>query len=105
MGFRYNRRIKIAPGVHLNLGKKGHSWSFGKRGMGSVNYNPKTKKVRKTVDTGIKGLYWTEQSSTKKKTKVTNEPASKGTTIFGLIIGGIVFILIIAFFSWIISIF
>ncbi|MFT8317028.1 MAG: DUF4236 domain-containing protein [Sporolactobacillus sp.] len=63
MGFRYNRRIKIAPGIHLNLGKRGHSWSFGKRGAGSVNYNPRTKKVRSTVDTGIKGLYWTKQSS------------------------------------------
>lgn len=105
MGFRYNRRIKIAPGIHLNLGKKGHSWSFGKRGVGSVNYNPRMKKVRKTVDTGIKGLYYTEQSSAKKKTQMHNEPTTKGAAIFGLIVGGVVFILIIVFFGWIISLF
>ena len=32
MGFRFYRRIKIAPGVHVNLGKKGASVSVGPRG-------------------------------------------------------------------------
>ena len=32
MGFRFYRRIKIAPGVSLNLGKKGASVSIGPRG-------------------------------------------------------------------------
>lgn len=62
MGWRYNRRIKILPGVHLNLGKTGHSWSFGKKGVGSVNYNLKTKKVTNTVDTPIKGLYYRDSA-------------------------------------------
>jgi hypothetical protein len=105
MGFRYNRRIKIAPGIHLNLGKKGHSWSFGKRGLGSLNYNPKTKKVTRTVDTGIKGLYYQDRVSAKKKTQVHSEPVSKGVTIFSLIVGVITFILTFSFFIWLISMF
>jgi len=32
MGFRFRRRIKILPGVHLNWGKRGTSWSIGGRG-------------------------------------------------------------------------
>lgn len=105
MGFRYNRRIKIAPGIHLNLGKKGHSWSFGKRGLGSVNYNPRTKKITRTVDTGIKGLYYQDKVSAKKKTQVHEEQPSKGATIFGLIVGVIVFIVMMIFFIWIIAMF
>ena len=32
MGFRFNRRIRILPGIRLNLGKGGVSTSIGKRG-------------------------------------------------------------------------
>ena len=32
MGFRFFRRVKIFPGMHLNLGKRGASVSFGPRG-------------------------------------------------------------------------
>lgn len=32
MAFRFRRRIKVAPGVHLNLGKNGVSTSIGTRG-------------------------------------------------------------------------
>lgn len=32
MGFRFNRRIKIAPGVRLNISKSGIGASFGPRG-------------------------------------------------------------------------
>jgi Protein of unknown function (DUF4236)/Bacterial SH3 domain len=31
--FKFRRRIKIAPGVHWNIGKKGSSLSFGGRGL------------------------------------------------------------------------
>jgi hypothetical protein len=36
MGVRFRRRRKLAPGVTLNVGKRGGSLSFGRRG-GSVN--------------------------------------------------------------------
>ena len=32
MGWRFQRRKRIAPGVSLNLGKRGGSLSFGRRG-------------------------------------------------------------------------
>lgn len=32
MGFRFQRRIKIIPGVTLNVGKRGVSTSIGRRG-------------------------------------------------------------------------
>ncbi len=33
MGFRYGRRIRLAPGVRLNLSKSGVGYSVGRRGM------------------------------------------------------------------------
>ncbi len=36
MGFRFQKRISILPGVRLNLSKSGASWSVGPRGA-SVN--------------------------------------------------------------------
>ena len=33
MGFRFNKRIKLAPGLSLNLGKRGASVSIGPRGL------------------------------------------------------------------------
>lgn len=32
MGFRFNKRIKLLPGITMNLGKTGSSFSFGPRG-------------------------------------------------------------------------
>jgi hypothetical protein len=32
MGFRFRKRKKLAPGVKLNIGKRGGSLSFGRRG-------------------------------------------------------------------------
>ncbi|MFX3618004.1 MAG: DUF4236 domain-containing protein [Sporolactobacillus sp.] len=63
--FQYRRRIKILPGIHLNLGKKSHSWSFGGRGA-HTTYNPKTKKVTQSMDLPG-GLSWRKQYSTKKE--------------------------------------
>lgn len=39
MGLRFRRSIKIAPGVKINLGKKGISTSIGKRGAG-ITFGP-----------------------------------------------------------------
>ena len=33
MGFRFRRSFSIIPGIRLNLGKTGTSWSFGRRGF------------------------------------------------------------------------
>lgn len=50
MGFRFRKTIKVAPGVRLNIGKKGVSTSVGKRGAG-VTFGPKGT----TAHVGIPG--------------------------------------------------
>ena len=47
MGFRFQRRIKIAPGIRLNLSKSGVSTSIGGKGL--------TWNSRGTVTTSIPG--------------------------------------------------
>ena len=58
-GFRFQRRVRIFPGVTLNLSKSGGSVSFGGRGA-RVTFGPKG--VRKTVGIPGSGLYYTQQS-------------------------------------------
>lgn len=40
MGFRFQKRIKLLPGVTLNIGATGISFTFGVPGA-NVNVNPK----------------------------------------------------------------
>ncbi|OQA89177.1 MAG: Tetratricopeptide repeat protein [bacterium ADurb.Bin236] len=56
MGFRLFRRIKIAPGVTLNLSKSGLSTSFGPRG---AKFTVGPKGTRQTVGLPGTGLYYT----------------------------------------------
>jgi hypothetical protein len=50
MGFRFRKRIRLAPGIHLNLSKTGISTSLGRPGM---TVNLRGRKARTTV--GIPG--------------------------------------------------
>jgi hypothetical protein len=38
MGWSYRKRIKVLPGIHLNVSKRGISTTVGKRGA-SVNFS------------------------------------------------------------------
>jgi hypothetical protein len=40
MGFRFRRRLRIFPGLWLNMNKRGGSLSAGSRGL-TVNFSPK----------------------------------------------------------------
>ena len=62
MGWRYRKRIKIAPGIHLNFSKRGVSTTIGPRGA-SVNIGPNGT----YVNTGIPGtgLYNRQKISSK----------------------------------------
>ena len=65
MGFRFRKSFKIAPGVKLNIGKKGVGVSVGGKGFRtSVNTSG-----RRTTTVGIPGtgLSYTTTSSSKKK--------------------------------------
>lgn len=63
MGFRFSRRIKIAPGLSLNLSKSGISTS--------ARLGPLTLNSRGTasVRTGIPGLSYRENLNTKPRTR------------------------------------
>jgi len=58
MGFRFFRRIKVAPGVTVNVSKSGLSTSFGPRG---AKFTVGPKGVRKTAGIPGTGLYYTQQ--------------------------------------------
>ena len=60
MGLRLFRRIKIAPGISLNLSKSGISTSVGVRGA-HLTVGPRG--VRRTVGLPGTGVYYTSTSS------------------------------------------
>ena len=60
MGMRFFRRIKILPGVTLNLSKRGISFSLGPRG---AKLTVGTKGSRATVGLPGTGLRYTETLS------------------------------------------
>jgi len=57
MGFRFNRRIRVAPGITLNLGKSGVSTSIGTTG---AKLTIGSNAVRRTVGLPGTGLFHTE---------------------------------------------
>jgi hypothetical protein len=61
MGFRLWRRVRIAPGVTLNLSKRGVSTSFGRRGY---HVTLGHGHIRNTVGIPGTGMYWTSVSGT-----------------------------------------
>ena len=63
MGFRFWRRIRIAPGVTLNLSKSGGSLSFGPRGA-KFTIGPRGK--RATVGIPGTGLFYTSTLRTRR---------------------------------------
>jgi Protein of unknown function (DUF4236) len=46
MGFRFRKRIKLFPGVHLNVSKRGYSISVGENGLTT---NISRRGLRETV--------------------------------------------------------
>ena len=61
MGFRFRKRIKIAPGVSLNFSRSGVSASIGPRGV-TVNVSPE-RAPRATVGLPGTGLSYTQKLS------------------------------------------
>ncbi|HEX6608707.1 MAG TPA: DUF4236 domain-containing protein [Chloroflexia bacterium] len=63
MGWRFHKSVKIAPGVRLNLSKRGPGLSFGGRGM---RYSVGPSGRRTTVGIPGTGLSYVKQSSTRR---------------------------------------
>ena len=76
MGFRFRKRIKIAPGVYINLSKSGVSTTLGKPGA-SINIGKKG--TRGKVGLPGTGLSYSSQLS-KSKTSRTRQPSDPATT-------------------------
>ena len=63
MAFKFRKRVKILPGVHVNLGKKGvSSVSIGKRG---ASLNIGKNGVKGTIGLNGSGLSYTSSLSNK----------------------------------------
>jgi len=71
MAFRFWRRIRIAPGVTLNLSKSGGSLSFGPRGA-KFTIGPRGKRV--TVGIPGTGLFYTTKLPDKKSHSTSAVP-------------------------------
>jgi Protein of unknown function (DUF4236) len=59
MRFRFYRRVRILPGVRLNLSKGGASVSMGPKG---ATLTLGQKGIRATAGLTGTGMYWTEQA-------------------------------------------
>ena len=70
MGVRYRKRVKVAPGVHMNFSKSGVSTSIGKPGA-TVNVSSRGTKLT----TGIPGTGISSSQMISKKSKAL--PRSK----------------------------
>lgn len=71
---RFWRRIKIFPGIYLNIGKNGISFSFGPKG---IKYTKGTSGERISVGLPGTGIYYVDQK--KKNNKATNNGTENQT--------------------------
>jgi hypothetical protein len=75
MGFRFRKRIKLAPGVHINLSRRGVSTSLGAPG---ATVNVSKRGTRATVGLPGTGLSYTEQVSRPRNTPPNADDADAG---------------------------
>ncbi len=96
MAWLFRKRIRILPGVHVNLGKKGISLSLGPRGLKTTFGE---KGVRTTVGlpgTGISHTTYRPYSSSSRAGSRTSKPmstpqktkSSRPARLFFLVVGG-----------------
>jgi hypothetical protein len=85
MGFRFYRRIRIAPGLTLNLGKRNASVSVGERG---AHLTFGTKGNRATVGLPGTGMYYTRPFG-----RPVSSAARQAGWVVAVIIGIVVLIL------------
>jgi len=105
MGFRFYRRIKIVPGLYINVGKKGLSTSIGTKG---ARVTMGKNGTRYTVGIPGTGLSYSESSPKKTGQRKTNhtspamptQQASKwGLAVLGLVLVGIIALSVTVFRS------
>jgi len=73
MSAYFRKSFKVAPGVHINLSKRGTGVSFGTRGA-HVSLSP-TGRITKTVGIPRTGIYYRDVTTANSRTKKTSAPA------------------------------
>lgn len=98
MAIRFSKRIKIAPGVRLNVGKTGVSTTVGARGA-SVNVGKQGTHVNASLP-GT-GLSVRKKVGGRKAKAEQAESASAGATVAGVVLGfGMMGLLGYAAYAW-----
>ena len=92
MGFRFQKRLKIFPGLKLNLSKSGISWTIGTRGM---SINAKDRKI--TGNVGIPGTGFSYREQLNRNVDNSEKPDLSDSQIHPLNISQyfVIFILLI----------
>lgn len=95
MGFRFSRRIKLLPGVSLNLSKSGISTSFGVKGF-RVNIGPRG--TRTTVSIPGTGLSYSTYQAHKTSEappapQDSREPGAISWSAIALVMFGLLIVL------------
>jgi hypothetical protein len=93
LGLRFQRRIRIFPGLRANFSKNGMSISVGRKGAWWT-VGPNGQRV--TVGLGLPGLYWTEKLP---PAPPPSSPSSARNRV-ALVIGVIMLALAIATWLW-----
>lgn len=100
---RFQKRIKLLPGVRLNLSKSGISASIGRPGA-TMNIGSKGAKI--TGGIPGTGLSHTEQLSTKRRIRPIEEsvePLDEDPRAHETAIGIVIFVCVLVGLAWLLS--
>ena len=96
MGFRFRKRIKLFPGLHLNISKRGYSISVGEKGLTT---NISRKGLRETVSVPGTGLSYQTKTvrlgqRPQRPAKAPRQPVSPMSVVaFVLVLAAILWLL------------
>jgi hypothetical protein len=97
MGFRFYRRVRLFPGLSVNLSRLGPSLSVGVRG---AHVTVGRRGVTRTVGLPGTGIFWTSRTGRQTGVHSTTPPAdvqpSVGVTVVALLIVAVVVLVVLA---------
>jgi hypothetical protein len=95
MGFRFRRRVRLAPGIWFNLSKSGVSTSIGRRG---ATVNLSSKGSRTTVGLPGSGLsYRSRQVPWGSRSAPGATRQSAGRSVVNLLVGAAIIVALLAY--------
>jgi Protein of unknown function (DUF4236) len=101
MGFRFRKRIKLFPGLHLNISKRGYSISVGERGLTT---NISRKGLRETVSAPGTGISYQTKTAKWAKVPRSGQPIQKRARAKSVNPGSVLaFVLVLAAILWILA--